>query len=160
MQASRVTVSLETRAKMANPVLDNNKRRKLRMQLVKEAIIGRKSGKFSKQELIAVAGYDPTPGQSDYWKGAALLRTMLNRRAISHDKTGRRIKVWKVTNAPKPVVQEPLAETVMPKEIVVALQDYKQVEKVALLDMAKEFAWKENSDSLREFIAYVENAIK
>lgn len=167
MLASKVTISQETRARLDNPTLTESKRHKLRQELIKDTIRRANGRRLSKQQLIAAAGLDPRTETNDYKRGMALVRSMIRKRQIIQKSGNRLGGGWKVvgdkskqTNVNVRPTPQDMAESVMPKSVAVELQDYKVVDKLTLLNMAKEFAWKENSDSLREFINYIENAIK
>jgi len=161
MIPSRLILTPETRAKLSNPVLSAVKKRQLREEMIKDSIRSAVGGMRTKQELIVAAGYSPDAKTNDYAKGHTLIGSMLRRGIISHNKTNAFKKIWtvhedvRVTPSPKQV-----AAAIVVKEPVVALKEQEELDKVKLVDMAKEFAWRENSDSLREFIAYMEKAVK
>jgi hypothetical protein len=161
MVASKVTISQETRAKLDNPILTKAKKSKLREELIKDYIQARRGGIATKQQLIAAAGFDPNARSNSYASGIAFLRRMMKHDIISHDNTNKFKKVWTVKEASK-VSPTPaqVAESIVKPPVVVELKEFEKVNSVQLVDMAKEFAWKQNSDSLRDFIQYVENAIK
>lgn len=61
----------------------------------------------------------------------------------------------------EPVVVEPVTEIPQaPQGAIVELKEFPTLTSMKLVDMAKEFAWRNNSDSLRDFIDFIENAIK
>ena len=142
-------------------MLSPTRKRELREEMIKDRIRNTVDGACTKQELVASAGLNPDARSNEYAKGVAMINSMVKRRIISFLPTTQFRKTWsvvtdvKVTPSPKE-----MAASVMPKDIMVALQEYPTVEKMKLVDMAKEFAWQNNSDSLREFIQYVQNAIK
>lgn len=160
MIASKVTISQETRAKLDNPVLTRKKKNKLREELVKDCIRAQRGGIATKQQLIAAAGFDPDARSNGYATGITLLHSMVRKGIISHENTKKFKKTWtvkedvRVTPTPKQVARE-----IVKPEAVVELKEFK-MDKLTLVDMAKQFAWTNNSDSLRDFIKYVENAIK
>lgn len=158
MLASRVTILPETRVKLNNILLSPTKKRELREEMIKERIRKTPDGFLTKQELVAAAGLHPDARSNEYARGVAMLNSMVRRGILAHEQTHKFRKSWtvladvKVTPSP-----EQVAEAVVPKEIMV-LQD-RTVDRAKLVDMAKEFAWRSNSDSLREFIVYVQNTI-
>lgn len=124
------------------------------------------SGACTKQELIAAAGYNVSNAQ-DYAKGFNLIGRMIKRKIISHNQTTLYRKYWTVTADVKthriPTVHptpEEVAAKIMPKEVMVELREFETVGKVKLISLAKEFAWRENTDSLRDFIVHIEKALK
>lgn len=168
MVASKVTISQETRAKLLNPILSPARKRELREELIKDSIRRATHGYRTKQELIAAGGFNPDAKSGSYASGFGMINSMIKRGVISHESTNAFKKRWtiladmKVTPSPKQIAKT-IVPTVAPAagtEVMVALEEYKEVDKIKLVDMAKEFAWRENSDSLRDFVAYMQNAIK
>lgn len=159
MNASKVTISQETRAKLDNPILTKKRKNKLRKELVKEYIRSAKGGMATRQQLIAAAGFDPSSQSYGYRTGNAFIRNMMRAGIISNDGRSHFKKSWTVHDVPVTPTPKQVAKTVMPKDPVVELKEFK-IDKITLIDMAKEFAWTRNSDSLREFIDYAKNAIK
>lgn len=156
---AKVILEPETRAKLLNPILSPMKKRELRQELVKDSIRRAVGGVRTKQELIAAAGYQPNRSSSEYANGLNLITSMIKRRIISHNPTNQFKKRWAVLEDVK-ITPPSITESVIPKEITLALQPQEDVNKVKLVDMAKDFAWRENSDSLRDFISYMEKAVK
>lgn len=167
---SKLTISPETRTQLNNPALSQAKRRELREQKVKESIRTSIGGRRTKQELVVAAGYDSNTKSSGYANGLGLVNSMIKRGIISHNNTNQFRKVWEICAEVKPrVTPSPtkIAHSIFGKkeepveaEIVVELKEQLTLDKVKLIDMAKDFAWRENSDSLREFIAHMEKAVK
>lgn len=166
MIASKITISPETREKLNNPVLSPMKKRELRRELVKDSIRKAIGGTRTKQELIAAAGYNAYRSSNEYANGLNLIDGMIKSGIISHNPTNAFKKVWtviedvKVTPSPKKVAQEIVSPVETKLELTVEERPKVQVNKGTLLNLAKEFAWKNNSDSLREFIVYAENRLK
>jgi hypothetical protein len=162
MLASKVTITPETRAKLDAPALSPSKWRQLREELIKDCIRNRSGGAATKQELVAAAGLNPEATSTEYAKGIHLLKRMVERGIISHNNTNQYRKSWTVIEdvKVKPSPKQVASEVVIPEEVTVELKEYNHLTSMKLVEMAKEFAWRTNSDSLREFIAYTENAIK
>lgn len=170
MIASKLTITNETREKLLNPALSPQKKKALRQELIVDRIRRSMSGACTKQELIAAAGFDVSNAR-DYAKGFNLIERMVKRKIIAHNQSTSYRKFWTITadvrthRIPKeaPVVSptpEQVALSVLPKEVLVELQEPEQLTSIKLVEMAKEFAWKNNSDSLRDFIQYAEKAVK
>lgn len=157
MNASKVTISQETRARLDNPALSPTRKRALKAEMVKEYIRDANGKKKTKQQLIAAAGYSPVG--KGYTAGFAFITGLCKRGIISHNDTKSYKKVWIVNEAPVSPSPKEVAEKIVSGKAIVELKEFK-MDKITLTDMAKQFAWSNNSDSLREFIAYVENAIK
>jgi len=166
MNASKVIITPETREKLNNPVLSPLKKRQLREEMIKDSIRKAVGGVRTKQELVAAAGFNPSGTTNDYANGLGLITSMIKRGIINHNPTSSFKKVWsvtedvKVTPSPKKVAQEIVAPVETKPELTVEERPKVQVNKGTLLNLAKEFAWKNNSDSLREFIVYAENRLK
>lgn len=166
MIASKVIITAETRARLDNPILTPAKRRSLREEMIKERIRSATGGAATKQELIAAAGLNPDARSTEYAKGIATINSMVKRGIISHDDSNRFRKIWTVMEdvhtrpLVTPTPEELASELVIPKELKVELKEFEALTSVQLVDMAKEFAWQRNSDSLREFVEYAKNAIK
>lgn len=166
---ARVIITQETREKLDNPVLSPAKKRELREQLIIESIRKAVGGTRTKQELIAAGGYDPRGTTASYAAGLQHLSSMVKRGLITHNATSSFKKNWTVladvktkpavTPKPEAVAEEIVKPEVKP-ELIVEEKPKVQVNKGTLLNLAKEFAWKRNSDSLREFIEYAETRLK
>lgn len=167
MNASRVIITQETRERLNNEALSPMKKRELREQMVIESIRKAVGGTRTKQELIAAAGYNPLGSTPDYASGLQLITSMIKRGLITHNATSTFKKNWTVigdvkvkpivTPTPEAVAQEIVAPT---PELTVEEKPKAQVNKGTLLNLAKEFAWEKNSDSLREFIDFAKNRLK
>lgn len=161
MNASKVTITAETRAKLDNQALSPARKRELRECMIKERIRNATNGACTKQELVAASGLNPDAKSVEYARGVAMINSMVRRGVISHDNSNKFRKYWTVKEDArvKPTPEQVAQALIVPKEVVVLLNEFK-MDKIALVDMAKQFAWTKNSDSLREFISYVENAIQ
>lgn len=179
MIASKVTISQETREKLDNPTLSWEKKQMLRDELVKDYIRSLEGRQVMKVALVAAAGYAADTKSSGYAAGLNFVNGMIKRGIICHEITDKMQKIWTVIEDVKkhqlepPVVTPSMVEVAEEaiahaeavkaepvKEAIVELKEFPALTSVKLVDMAKEFAWRNNSDSLREFISYIENAIK
>ena len=162
MIATKLVISQETRARLNNPVLSPAKKRLLREEMIKESIRKAPGGIRTKQELIVAAGYNPKSRTKDYANGLNLISSMVKRGVIYHATTDSFKKRWfvanevKVTPSPRSIAKELFG----PKEVKVEPKEKLPVSAVELVQLAKDFAWRENSDSLRDFIAYMQNVVK
>tara|TARA_B100001245_G_C22894477_1_gene431580 strand:- start:5386 stop:5877 length:492 start_codon:yes stop_codon:yes gene_type:complete len=161
---ARLVITPETRAKLNNPVLSPTKKRELREQLIKDRIRKAAGSGVTKQELIATAGYSPKTTSNEYANGLGLIASMIQRGVISHLPTKGFKKVWSVAEDVKSKREKPkdidMPLPIISKEATVSRQEPTEINRVKLVDMAKEFAWRKNSDSLREFISYIEDTVK
>lgn len=166
MNASKVIITQETRARLNNEALSPAKKRQLREQMIIESIRKAVGGTRTKQELIAAAGYSPDAKSNSYAMGHTLVNSMIRRGLITHNNTRAFRKNWtvlsEVTVTPQP---KAVAEAIVEKkkeavELVVEEKPKVIVNKGTLLNLAKQFAWEKNSDSLREFIDYAQTRLK
>ena len=167
MNVSKLTITQETREKLNNPALSPIRKRELREQMIIESIRKAVGGTRTKQELIAAAGFSPIGTSNEYANGLALITSMVKRGLITHNDTSSFKKNWTVLADVKtrPIIKpkpEVIAkEVVQPEpELVVEERPKVQVNKGTLLNLAKEFAWEKNSDSLREFIEFAKTRLK
>lgn len=173
MIASRVTFSKETRLKLQNPALDYAKRRKLKIERVKEYIREQPAGtKFRMEDLIAAAGYN----EDQYASGYGFI-TALNRSGILQiEKTSKYYKEVTIpgdankVKEPKQTIEEIRAEETKEEETIdepadkvrdiVETPTFSRLEYVVvdtelirqIENLAREFSWNNNSNDLREFI--------
>lgn len=167
MIASKLVITSETRAKLNNPVLTPAKKLELREQLIVEYI--RKNLRpITKQELIVAGGYNASATSQSYANGLNLITRMIKRNVISHNNTKEFRKLWTVTEDVKvrPIAQK-ITElpAMIPKDSKLSqyqltLEPVQELKKESLIDMAKQWAWENNSDSLRDFIAFAQNRVK
>lgn len=175
MIASKLIISTETRKRLSNPVLSPMKKRQLREDMIIECIRKAAGEAITKQQLMVAAGYDSKYGTSGYSQGFTLISSMINRGIISHNGTKSFKKVWtcnadvKVKKPATPVAEAPKADTKMESLDASAtimqngLDQYKksgEVVKKYISDRAKDFVWEKNSDSLREFLKYIETSVQ
>ena len=168
MNASKVTITQETRERLNNEALSPIKKRQLREQMIIESIRKAVGGTRTKQELIAAAGFSTDARSLNYAKGHTLIGSMIKRGIITHNATTTFKKNWTVlsdvktvvTPTPKEVAESIVAPVEKAPEIMIEEKPKVQVNKGTLINLAKEFAWKNNSDSLREFIAFADNRLK
>lgn len=158
MVANNVIITPETKARLAYKELSPVKKRELREEMIKERIRNTADGACTKQELVAAAGLNPDAHTSEYSKGVGMINSMIKRGIISYLPTHKFRKTWSVRTDVK-VKNKPVDKAVIPEKVVVALQE-RLVTRNELLDVAKDFAWQNNSDSLRDFITYVQNTLK
>lgn len=183
MYASKLTFSKETRMKLASPALSPMAKRKLRQSRVLDFIRETPGHEATKFDLIAAAGYDVT-NSTEYQNGWGLVTGMVKRGVIvPHDHenpTSKRKKQWIISSdvrvieaiPPRPGYpaeafnhlpdtggsdgaedkSEPNIEQPADGETITEIS----TAHAELLGLAKDFAWKQNSDSLREFIAWME----
>lgn len=158
MNASKVTISHQTRSRLNNPILTRSKKTHLREELVKDAIRRSFGGRCTKQELIAAAGYSPNSKLSGYANGNAFINGMVNRRIITHNNTTSFRKTWTVLEDVKTVKITPtpqqVAKEVVAKEEVKEVDIKKGVNEI-VSRLAKDFVWETGSDSLHDFVEYL-----
>lgn len=163
MIASKLVISPETREKLNNPVLSPMKKRQLREQFIIESIRKAVGGTRTKQELIVAAGFSHDATTNSYAAGHTLINSMIKRGLITHNDTKSFKKNWtvladvKVTPSPKTVAKEVVGT---PQSTQVELKEKAPVSAVELVQLAKDFAWENNTDSLRDFIAYAQKTLK
>jgi hypothetical protein len=185
MYASKVSFSNQTRALINARPMGRNQRVKLRQQRVKDFIRETPNGEARKRDLIEAAGFN-TKNEKEYQRGWAIVGTMIRRGDIvendgSNPKNSY-LKQWTipsdvtVTNrngeltypdgdgktilrpTDDPMTVNELKEEEKPQSGVVMVETV-NLSGRALTDMAKQFAWTHNSDSLREFIAWTESTL-
>jgi len=163
MYASRVKISQETRSKLNNPVLDSRKKSELRVRLVLDKINNNPGVRFTKQELLATAGYNPSTNTQNYQTGLAFIRNMEKRGLIAHNNTRTFRKHWFVLSeatiktTPKQVAKSILAKSQLAEKPVVEEVDIKKGVQEIVTRPAKDFVWETNSDSLHEFVKYLQD---
>lgn len=175
MQASKVTLSRETRAEIAsNPLLHSRKAKsRFRAQKIIDYINSKPSGhKFGTVELISVAGYT----DDQYASGYAFVKRLQKDGILWIEKNnkfkkgfvvcknadGSKLNTVKVSEPKKHEIPEETVEKVSDEDKIVE-EKAKQAEMCMISErnesfrnevksLAKDFAWDHNSDSLREFI--------
>lgn len=171
MQASRVSFFAETRMKLDNPVLDFMKKRNLKIERVKEFIREQPAGtKLKFEDVIGAAGY-MTNDTKSYGAGYAFVRGLWKSGIIEIEDTVKHLKLFTIpSDAINKVEELPVETTPEPgDEVVVEDKQEEQeqahvtftrleyqvvdVEEVRRIEnLAREFSWSNDSDSLREFI--------
>lgn len=157
MDASKVTISQETREKLSRPLSAKNKKA-LKIQLIKEYIRSKPIGtKFSMQELAAAAGYDKNRGAV----GWAFVNRLHKNGVIDIEgvtKYKKNVTIPKDSKATKELSISKDDKKLDTSSSLTKRED-KNVSNLAFIteveDKAREFSWKENSDSLREFIKFL-----
>jgi hypothetical protein len=141
MQVSKIDIQPRTMAYYTQP-MNKIKRRNLREKLVVEYIKSRPAGtRISNDELQRIAGFNSTGAIS------MMLQSMIKRGIIGRNQIGRKgysyfvndavtVKPADVPAQPKPTISEP---TNIPTN---------------LESLARDFSWRYNSDSLREFVKW------
>lgn len=137
---ARVILSRETRHKLANPALDDQGRKKIRITRVIEFIDKIPAGKLAANaDIIAAAGYN-IKDANDYAKGNYFINKLVKDGVIERDM--------------KPYAK--FAHYKVKKTTPQAIQRVKPGYSLEQLEAdAKEYSWVENSDSLRAFIQYI-----
>lgn len=180
MEASKVSFTRHTRELLNARPMSRTARSKLRVQRVKEYIRELPFGECQKADLIAAAGYD-TRVQQQYANGWAFIQRLIRTKVIqategSNPKNSY-VKKWvvlgdvTVTKTAKQFNEDgdiPGIElkgvnsitvhdvNVEPENEVPTPGPVREPVLVDLIQSAKDFAWNTNSDSLREFVAWVQ----
>ena len=167
MEASRVVISRETRQQLANNPLFTSRKAKsrFRAQRIIDYVNSKPSGAtFGISELLSVAGYT----DSQYATGWAFVRRLEKSGILwieKNNKFKKQVVVCKNADGSKlstvKQVKEPRTEeTVSPEVIeekakraeIAMIDERKAIFREEVKTLAKEFAWSNNSDSLREFV--------
>jgi hypothetical protein len=179
MIASKVGFTQHTRELLNARPLSRTDKSRIRKQRIIEYIREVKYGECQKSDLIAAAGWDISNGQQ-YSNGWSFVDRLIKNKVIQmSDGSNSRntyIKKWvvladvhtvKVENGKMTVPPQDGETTLGPVEIkkdgFVSPRPPLQLEPVIpaddatidLVSAAKDFAWNTNSDSLREFVAWV-----
>jgi len=169
MIASKVSFSQHTKELLNARPLSRTAKSKLRRQRIVEYIRELPLGECQRHELITAGGWNISD-QSQYSSGWSFIKGLQNKNIIrmsdGTDPKNSYVKKWEVvadTRVVKPAVSHTVTNdhgtmTFPATDGVVSLAP--QLEPVIdtpddLLEQAKNFAWNTNSDSLREFIAWV-----
>lgn len=169
MEASKVSFSQHTKEMLNARPLSRTHKAKLRKQRIVEYIRELPFGECQKSDLIAAAGWDIKVVQqySNGWSFIERLRkNKVIRMSDGTDPKNSYIKKWEVvadTHVTKPAdiprvePVEEVGEVTWPEPADGPTPPPADERKtVNLLDEAKNFAWTMNSDSLREFVAWVQ----
>lgn len=174
MDASRISFSNHTREMLANPILDKKKKSQLRENRVKDYIRSRPHGAAKLYDLIAAAGYRvDVPGQ--YASGWAFVNRMVRdgviRKQDLEDEPRSYLKQWVIPEDAKIIkpanVPEEGNKTENPVDespdrgqaLFTVATSIAQFSHEDLLTKAKKFAWERNSDSLREFMTWLQEDV-
>jgi translation initiation factor 2 alpha subunit (eIF-2alpha) len=149
MIPSKVTVSPETIAK-AEKKLTRKERATLKIDRLLDFVATKENGHpFKLKELIESMGYDPAKQYGTAW---AFLKSQAkkSKRFTLEEVTGEGWSVY--TRSAKTVtVKKPVVVTETPEAKKEDFGDVIFIQQVR--EKAKDFAWQNNSDSLREFIS-------
>ena len=168
MIASKVSFSAHTREMLNARPLSRTHKSRLRQQRIVEYIRELPLGECKKSDLIAAAGWDMSV-LNQYANGWQLIESMRKKNVIrmtdGSDPKNSYIKKWEVVadiHVTKPAVEPrksfeevtgvPIAPTLPQLEPVIETPITVPDD---LLEQAKNFAWNTNSDSLREFLAWL-----
>lgn len=174
MQASKVSFFSETKLALTNPILSKKKKRELRINRLKDYIRSQPVGTtFRMMDLMAAAGYDPA-NSGQYASGFGFLTALNKRGIIDIERTTSYQKLVtipgdettrKISDLPEVTTPEKDEEVVATsqeedkpseqREIHFTRLEYQvvDVETVRMIEnLAREFSWTHDSDSLREFI--------
>lgn len=163
MEATKVTII--DPGMLNSPLLSKSKKRELKENLVKEYIRSKPAGMpIPPSKLIVAAHYDPN---TQYQSGWAFVNNMVKKGIILKEKIVRSdSSYWTVPGDATTVVPPTEKSTedligddqainrVWPSEPLNSIIDPPK-DVSWIITKAKEFAWRENSDSLREFIDYI-----
>lgn len=166
MQASKISFFNETREKLNNPILDWKKKRELKIARVIEYIESKPTGtRFKLSDLGEAAGYRITE-MKDRQAGYAFIKQLGNGGVLNIEKTGKWKKLVTVPdNRHQPIPNvahvSDLPDSTAPQpgdslEVLGDAEDMEISRDIAFIirieKAARQFSWKENSDSLREFV--------
>lgn len=150
MEASKVTFFRETQARMSSPVLDAKKKRKLKIERVKEYVRSKPAGtKFQYVDLIYAAGYNAAQ-EKQYNAGYAFIKGLDAKGIIKIEKTNKYRK--EVTIPSDANAQTPL------KKIVNQLPKPENTRVISITEIeqkARNLSWHnpDKHNDLRAFIA-------
>jgi hypothetical protein len=163
MIASKVSFSAHTKEMLNARPLSRTARAKLRRQRIVEYIRELPFGECKKADLITAGGWDMSIS-SHYANGWSFIERMVKNNIIrmtegSNPKNSY-IKKWEVvadTHIIKPRVEtvQFRSEPAPVAEETPVVEPADEPSTFSLLEEAKNFAWNTNSDSLREFVAWV-----
>jgi hypothetical protein len=175
MEASKITFSQHTKAALNARPMSKAAKAKLRRERVKDFIRSQPAGTIIKQTDLAIAaGYDKSQGH-----GWAFINRMVKNKHIDKDTSeGVSKPSWTVRGDAKikpplkaelpkdmPEVADKTPESVAAKIAkqlpkfdmhLTEIDQLKEVSAGMVTQQAKEFAWTYNSDSLRDFIKWLD----
>jgi hypothetical protein len=159
MEASKVTISGET-LKAHVATLDKKRKTELRREAVKAYINSKPAG-----TVIKTANFQAIGGFNSEANAAAFINRMVRDKIIGKqlaEGSKRSFNFWVIDEyAPQPAIEaetptEPdfnqaVAEAERAR-VETKINDHFAPSKFGLIEAAREFAWRNNSDSLRDFI--------
>lgn len=147
MEASKISFTEKTQAQLQSPVISKKKKRDLRRAIMLEEIRRRPVGTMIRtRDLADAAGFTGGNSQNTY----AFLKRMERDNLITIEKVPKSDKkIYTVVADSRTVV--PKVEKPAPEQHEIVTNKDK-----TLGEYAKEFAWKKNSDSLREFVGFMD----
>lgn len=154
MEVSKISFTEETRQKLQSPMLDRKKRQELRRRLALELIKSKPNGsEFSTREFTRAC----------FKEGSATTNTLRFVKQMERDGL---IAIEAIPNSYKYIVMSRDATTIVAPKVPKVKPLWKDGEKPAtevvapaavfddIVELAKQFAWEENSNDLREFIKW------
>lgn len=158
MEASKVTLNQDMRNALNNPILDKKKKRELKIKRIKEYIMSKPNGtKMSMKDLMYEAGYDV---DRQYAVGWVFVNNLIKKRIIIATDIPKSMK--KTFVVPGTTIKEPdnpVESSNTPEDDAMVVSDVSEKKNYKLIEVveakAKQFAWENNSDSLREFIKFL-----
>lgn len=165
MEVSKLSFTQHTRDLLNARPLSRTAKGKLRKQRIIEYIRELPFGECQKADLITAGGWDIS-NQPQYSSGWTFLKGLEKKKVIKmSDGTNPKnfnVKKWEVvadikTIKPRSTFQEILDKPMFPDvpKLEPVIMPEKEVPSGDLLEQAKNFAWNTNSDSLREFVAWI-----
>lgn len=155
MIASKVKISNETRRALLNPVLGKKQKQALRLGRVIEKIRSTPGGSLTKQELLAVAGYDPNSGSQSYKNGIAYISNLVKRGILTHNNTRAYRKNWTVmSDVTIKTPPKQVAQSVVKPQQPTGQEIADGVSKL-VSNLAKDFYWETGSNDLKEFVKFL-----
>lgn len=156
MDASKITITEETRQALARP-MSEKKRHKLQVEAAKAYVRSQPTGTIIPMYKIAAAA-GIKKGTAHWFCQRLIKEKALVWHKASHEQSGSWsvyedmiVKSTPPKSVPKPEEQLPTPPPAAPTGPTAG--------KDLLLNYAKEFAWVNNSDSLREFIKWMEGRV-
>lgn len=180
MHASRVIFSQKTQELLRSPIMNSSRKVKLRRQRVIEFIHQLPNGEATMADLIAAAGYDVKRSKGQYTTGWSFVNRLIQKNVITptelEGKVNGRVKQWAVNadvKTTKPA-EEPQKEEVAVEEEdeaepeverpsfefnTTSTSDFNAAATGWMVQHAKEYAWRNDSNSLRHFVAWMESRL-
>lgn len=171
MEASKVIISQDMQDYINNPKISTERRMQLRADRVVEYIKSKPAGEYIKKlDLVHAAGYVTENNRA---RGYSFIDSLISSKKISCHQDSRTRMSWsvndsKISNTEKPSAnldkpkKPPIKDSEEPSKNEIDIPRGCRVKK-QLADIkyeAQQFAWNYSSDSLREFINYLERERK